>query len=235
MEENIETVSDGKKTKLAAKAPLEPTTKEPSQGEAPNPEPVKDLDSPPAMVSESEASIEKSGSGKGGHQHLLMQDRIKRAAEAKGFLAVVEHPTGSGNESVDVALLRADLRIACEVSVSTTIDHEVGNARKCLRDNFDVIALVTGDERRRQQLEKAIADHFPPEDRAKIRCDSPDEFAAYLVGLPDPEAEDSPESTKLVKGWKVNRKFTTLTPEERAAKAKAAFDLLGQEMKAPFL
>jgi Type IV secretion-system coupling protein DNA-binding domain/TraM recognition site of TraD and TraG len=218
--------------KPAATAPESPT-KESSQGEAPAPITVAAPNSPPATVSEPDVLIEKSVSGKGGHQHLLMQERIKRAAEAKGFRAVVEHPTGTGNESVDVALLRNDLRIACEVSVSTTIDHEIGNARKCLRDHFDIIALVTGDERRRQQLEKATTDHFPPEDRAKIRCNSPDEFIAYLADLPDPKTEASPEASKSVRGCKVKRRFTTLTPEERTTKTKAAFDLLGCEMKLP--
>ena len=38
---------------------------------------------------------------------------------------------------------------------------------------------------------------------------------------------------KAVRGWKVKRAFTKLTPEEWAAKSKAAFELLGQEMKLP--
>ena len=83
-----------------------------------------------------------------------------------------EMSVGEGKETIDVALFRNDLQIACEVSVTTTVDHEMGNARKCLRAGFNFILLITADESRRNQMTRAVEGHFPREDR--------DGFAAYL-------------------------------------------------------
>jgi hypothetical protein len=45
---------------------------------------------------------------------------------------VVEEPTPDGKGSVDVALERAGWRLACEISVTSTVEQEVGNIEKCL-------------------------------------------------------------------------------------------------------
>ena len=75
--------------------------------------------------------------------------------------------------------------------------------------------------------------YFDPRDRARIRYYSPDEFFAYLESIPDLKPDPASLSSKTIQGWKIKRKFATLTPKERAAKTKAAFVLLGQEMKRP--
>ncbi|HWB02963.1 MAG TPA: type IV secretion system DNA-binding domain-containing protein [Verrucomicrobiales bacterium] len=187
-------------------------------------DPAPDIEEPP---------LEKASPGKGGHQHVLLQDRIKAAAEAQGFRVFVEHGTGSGIESVDLVLLRGNLRIACEVSVSTTIDHEIGNARKCLREDFSIVALVTADVSRRAKLEAAVEGHFSVVDRKRIQCLLPESFLELLQAIPNPVAMQAEDEIKPVRGYHVRRTFAKLSAEERAAKTKAAFDLLALEMKEP--
>ncbi len=191
---------------------------------------------PPTATPEPATSVSPSeppSPGKGGAIHLMLQRLIKTSAEAKGFRAVIEFPTGSGKETVDVALLRDDLRIACEISVSTATEHELGNIRKCLRDDFHIIALIVADDHRQAQLTKAFTGTFTDAEQARIRCFTADDFIAYISALPEPLVPDSGAKAKSVRGWKVKRAFSKLTPEEWAAKSKAAFDLLGQEMKLP--
>jgi len=203
-------------------APSKAVESAPSIAPAASPEPVTQV-SPSAPVSP----------GKGGAIHLMLQRLIKASAEAKGFRAVIESPTGSGKETVDVALLRDDLRIACEISVSTATEHELGNIRKCLRDDFHTVALIVADDHRQAQLTKAFTGTFTDAEQARIRCFTADDFIAYISALPEPPLADSDAKAKAVRGWKVKRAFTKLTSEEWAAKSKAAFDLLGQEMKRP--
>lgn len=187
----------------------------------------------PELVGETGSG--KVTGGKGGHQHLVMQERIKFAAEALGFTAVVEMPTEHGRESIDIGLVRDDIRIACEVSVSTTIDHEIGNARKCLKVGFDKVILVTADSRRREQLRQAVDGHFEPSEAAKVHCHSIEECLAFLDTCTSSQkhADDPVSCDPVVKGYTVRRTFTSLTPEEWNAKSMVAFELLRLEMKLP--
>lgn len=209
---------------------------EPSPPPAESTAPPKAAESAPTLTPESVTQVSPSeppSPGKGGAIHLMLQRLIKASAEAKGFRAVIESPTGSGKETVDVALLRADLRIACEISISTTTEHELGNIRKCLRDDFQTVALIVADDQRQAQLTKAYTGAFSDAEQARIRCFTADDFITYISTLPEPPVAESGDKTKSTRGWKVKRAFTKLTPEEWAAKSKAAFDLLGQEMKLP--
>jgi len=176
--------------------------------------------------------------GKGGFQHRILQDRIRAIGEQQGFRAMLEMPTSAGRESIDVGLVRSDMRIACEISVTTTIDHEVGNVRKCLRENFDLIAIITSEERRLRQIEAAVISCFDQTSAARVTYFQPDAFLTYLSTLtPPPEQLSIPSAPapaeSVRKGYKVKRVFTQLTPEERSARESAAFKLLVEEMKLP--
>lgn len=188
----------------------------------------------PAMVS----APPVADPGKGGHQHRIMQDRIRAVGEQMGFHAHLEMPIGAGRESVDVGLIRHDMRIACEISVTTTIDHEVGNVRKCLRGDFSLVAVITADARRLRQIEAAVTGCFNPEEAARVQYFQPESFLSFLATLtPPPEPEQIPSAPapkeSIRKGYKVKRVFTQLTPEERSVREAAALKLLAQEMKPP--
>jgi hypothetical protein len=87
---------------------------------------VVPVSKPPAAV-EKKTPSPPADLGKGGEQHKAMQQRIKEAADLLGFRSAIEKQIGESQESIDLFLERGDQRIACEISVSTTIDHEVGN------------------------------------------------------------------------------------------------------------
>ncbi|WP_395746698.1 type IV secretory system conjugative DNA transfer family protein [Prosthecobacter sp.] len=174
--------------------------------------------------------------GKGGHQHRIVQDRIRTVSEQMGFRAHLEMPVGAGRETVDVGLLRHDMRIACEISVTTTIDHEVGNVRKCLREDFNLVAVITADARRLRQIESAVSGCFENGEASKVRYFQPEAFITYLATLtPPPEPEQIPTAPapkeSVRKGYKVKRVFTHLTQEERSAREAAALKLLAEELK----
>ena len=174
--------------------------------------------------------------GKGGYQHRIVQERIKAAAQKKGFRATLEKAVMDGKESVDVALERSGLRIACEISVTTTVDHEVGNVRKCQRAGFDVIAVITASERRLTQIEEAVKGHLSADEAGRVQYFTPDQFLEFIESLPDsePEMPGAPVPSESVKrGYKVKRKFAPLTSEERDQRNDSAFKLLAEEMRLP--
>src|SRR6185437_14031126 len=62
--------------------------------------------------------------GKGGHQHRAIQHRIKKAAEELGFRADIEKPVLSGEGSADLWLAKDGQYIACEITITNSVDNE---------------------------------------------------------------------------------------------------------------
>lgn len=93
--------------------------------------------------------------GKGGAEHKYMQHLLKRLAEERGCRAVIEEAVPDGQ--VDVALYRGDITIACEISVTTDLEHELGNVRKCVRSTeFTHVLCVVHKPRMRERMTAAL-------------------------------------------------------------------------------
>jgi len=135
----------------------------------------------------SPASSSGSGplsTGKGGPEHTYLQELIKRWGEEKGFRAVVEEQIPGGRESVDVALYRGDLKIACEVSVTTPLEYEVGNVEKCLAAGYGTVAVVSLKKARLAKLGKLLDEAISAEERKRVLLFTTEELLSRLEGQP---------------------------------------------------
>jgi len=223
---------------LPTKAPSLPVVeslpsapKPPAAVPAPSAEPVEAEEAVEAAELKPPACL-----GKGGHRHRLTQERIRDVGLTKGFHPVLEREVPGGRETIDVTLERPGLRVACEISVSTTIDHEFGNVQKCLRAGYDLVAVITASEQRLKQIAAAVAGHLDRWEAAKVKYFTPAEFIAFLQELPDlpPEAPSAAAPTeRLQRGRIVRRKIKPLTPEERVVQSEAAMQVLATEMRLP--
>jgi len=117
--------------------------------------------------------------GRGGPQHKYLQDLIKQLAEDRGFDVSIEEAVLDGHGYIDVVLARDTLRIACEISITTRVPHEIRNLSKCLAAGFTYAVLLSSDER---ALETAAAAFVPSDDR--LRFLTPDAFISFLDELP---------------------------------------------------
>ncbi len=117
--------------------------------------------------------------GRGGTPHKYLQSLVKHLAEARGFIVSVEKTVLEGHGYVDVALERDDLSVACEISVTTRVTHEVANLTKCLAAGFNYAVLVSSDTRTLVNASSLIADS----DRERIRFLTPDNLIAFLDSL----------------------------------------------------
>jgi len=169
--------------------------------------------------------------GIGGHQHNLIRERIEAAARELGFHAHREKPTGDGRK-IDVALERDGQVIACEISIMTPVDYEVGNADKCVKAGCHHVAMICPDPSKLAKIQKAVSGCLPPEALARIGYYSPDQFMEYLKALKRPEqAKGEPEEKTLGK-YKVRRRAASLTLEEIQAREAAAHRVLAERMRA---
>lgn len=168
--------------------------------------------------------------GKGGVKHKELQNRIKIEAEKLGFRAQIEVPIGDGHESVDIVLTKDGLRIACEISCTTSVEGELPNLRKCLREGFSTIALLSENKNHVAAMTSIATAETDGPQAANIRCESPDSFISFLESVSSSSV--SPPSER-VRGFKVRRTFSQLTPAARAAELERAIKILAQEMPHP--
>ncbi|HXT10538.1 MAG TPA: type IV secretion system DNA-binding domain-containing protein [Candidatus Angelobacter sp.] len=166
--------------------------------------------------------------GKGGGQHKAIQQRIKKAAEDLGFRSIIEHPIAGSKEGIDLYLTRGGQEIACEISISTTIDHEVSNASKCLKAGIATVVMICLDDARLQKIAAAVAGSLGQEVSARVVYLKPDAFIEYLKSLP---ASPPQTSEKTYAGYKVKHSLPKLSPEEQKAKEDLAHKLLSEALK----
>lgn len=194
---------------------------------------IKPPPSLPEEKKESKAPAAIPDMGRGGAQHQTIQQRLKAVAEGLGFRATVEKQVLDGQGSIDLALEKPGLAIACEINVTSTIDYEVGNASKCLKAGFSKIAVICPSADRLSRLAEAMKGCFSPEQASKIGFYSPDDFISYLqTATLEAEPSDKPAPTEeRRRGYKVKRSFVQLSPEEAKAREDSALKMLAEKMR----
>jgi hypothetical protein len=184
---------------------------------------------PPLVVSEVPAKPEPPRDmGRGGAQHQGIQQRIKKVAEALGFRSVIEKQVLDGQGSVDLWLERAEQSFACEISISTTIDHEVGNVAKCLKAGLPNVAVLCLDDERLRKITAAVSGSLGAESAASVKYFQPDAFIAHLKSLKPPV---TPPMETQYGGYKVKLTIPDLSPEELKHKEDIAHRLLSETMR----
>jgi hypothetical protein len=178
---------------------------------------------PPAVKHEPSRDL-----GRGGAQHQAIQKRIKEAAEGLGFRSVIEKPVLDGQGSVDLWLERTDQAIACEISISTTIDHEVGNVAKCLKAGVPKVAVICLDEERLRKVASAVSGSLGAESAAQVEYFQPDQFIAHLRALLPSTSQ--PTETKYA-GYKVKRSAPKLSAQEQKQKEDIANRIIAETMR----
>jgi len=167
--------------------------------------------------------------GRGGAQHQAIQKRIKEAADALGFRSVIEKPVLDGLGSVDLFLERGDQAIACEISISTTIDHEVGNVAKCLKAGVLKVAVICLDDERLGKIRNAVSGSLGSEAGAQVEYFQPDQFIEHLKTLPRDPVKTA--AADMLLGYKIKRSMPGLTAEERKQKEDVTIHLIAKTMR----
>jgi len=193
----------------AAKVPL--PSNEPSEGQGEKDFDIQaaDLKTPPSVIPvaipvptpdepkpEISAALPKT-LGKGGQKHKYLQQFIKQWAQGMGYMAVIEEQVAGGQ--VDVSLQKNSRKIACEISVTTASEQEVGNVKKCIAASFDFVALVVPEEKRIAGFRRTLQGSLSDSEWLKVRVVTPDELFLFIEEL---DAKDvSGRST--VRGYNV--------------------------------
>lgn len=155
--------------------------------------------------------------GRGGQQHKYLQQLIKRWAEHKGYRATIEKPILDGLGSVDVALEKDNRSIACEISVTSTVDQELGNIQKCLAADFNHVVLVSSERKTLNKAKELISADLDEEGTKRVQLLTPEELFSFLEAL---EAEDAGRQ-QTVRGYKVKVQYRPVAEAEKKARRQA--------------
>ncbi len=175
--------------------------------------------------------------GRGGAQHQSIQKRLKTIAEELGFRATIEKPVLDGEGSVDLALEKDGYALACEITITTTIDHEFGNIQKCIKAGFAAVAVISPKAERLRQIEEAVRAGLDSQASVLVHYFTSDQFIAWLRDLaptlaPPPASPPIP-SERTTRGYLIRRNAAKLTEEERKAKEEMALKAIAASMKKP--
>ncbi len=168
-----------------------------------------------------------SSPGRGGGQHKYLQELIKRWAQSREWRATIEESILDGLGSVDVALRKGDQAVACEISVTTTPDHEVGNIQKCLAAGFGRVVFVSSEKKTLKSVRQQAVTELSETELERVQFGTPDEAFEILEQI---EAE-SATSSGTVRGYAVKVKYRAVDQGEKSAKREAVTSVIAKAMK----
>ncbi|MEQ1903132.1 MAG: hypothetical protein ABL888_02965 [Pirellulaceae bacterium] len=162
--------------------------------------------------------------GKGGRQHKYLQHLTKGLAEQLGFKAVVEERILNGAGQVDVALYRDDLKIACEISITTGSDQELRNIEKCFAAGFSRVILIADESRHLASLRKAIVAELDEAIAEQVTfCVATDLSAILQAGAPQMVEQ-------TVRGYRVRVKSGKTNDADTATRRKAIAEVIARSL-----
>lgn len=186
--------------------------------------PAKAVERPTKPAPRPKVPLEQGG---GGRQHKYLQHLIKQLADERGFRTSIEEVILDGAGRVDVSLVRGERRIACEISVTTGRDHELGNVEKCLAAGYTEIVLVGSNERHIKSLTKFIDENLEEHERGKVRYAVPESLIEYLDSL----GELPLPTEQMVRGYKVRTVQQAVDPTEASARRQSIAEVLARSMR----
>jgi hypothetical protein len=137
-------------------------------------------------------------------QHQLLQTFVKKIAEERGFKATVEEPTPDGRR-VDVGLSANNLKIACEISVTNTVDYEVQNIQKCFNADYKHVFMISDNPKHLRMIREAAIQSIDKEFLSNLIFITSqnliDEIDRIIA-----QSEKKPQITQKIAGYRIHVK-----------------------------
>lgn len=162
--------------------------------------------------------VERSTPGRGGRQHKYLQELLKRWADARGWGASIEETVLDGLGIVDVVLQKGERRIACEIAVTTPVDHEIANLQKCLAAGFESVIVLSPEAKTVKAIERRARREIPEQSLQDVHFLTPEDALQFLDSVDSSTAE----TTSSIRGFrvKVRHRPSTAMGGKRQAVAK---------------
>lgn len=164
--------------------------------------------------------------GKGGQKHRYLQSLIKELAEGMGLKATLEGTLPNGSGQVDVLVERGGVLAAIEISVSTPVEHERANVRKCLDAGYPRVALVLAKSKdAHSRYAAAILSGLSDPEHERLSLLTPEDLPDFIASL-----APAPEKVETVKGYRVRVSQGSSTPDEARKRREAVAKVLARSL-----
>lgn len=157
--------------------------------------------------------------GGGGVRHQYLASLLQSEGESCGFKATLEHEVEESGR-VDVLLSRGDQKLFCEISVTTSREHELGNVRKCLDAGGHSIVVLASTERQRTSLRNHMTTKLLAGELACVSFLVPEEVSLFFDAFRQAESVAEPAPT-VTRGYTVKSKVKMSSPDEALARRNA--------------
>ena len=144
-----------------------------------------------------------------------------------GYRASIEKSILDGKGSVDVLLEKGECSVACQISVTTPIDQEVANVKKCLLAGFQYVAVICADIKKLEQLKKAVMLEIASGEIERVNFLSPEEILPFVQEL----AERTITVEKTVRGYKVKSNYRSAGGKDQELRKQAIAQVIAGAIK----
>jgi len=163
--------------------------------------------------------------------HQSIKERIQVHAESLDYTVSIEEFVLDGTGRADVVLRRGKQSIACEISVTTTVEHEVGNVTKCLKAGFKRVAMICLNRKKAVRIKLGVEEAVSETDASRVGYYLTDEFLSVIQDW----AEQDPEGAQTEKGKPRKKKIdlgaSGMTEDERRQRENDMLKRITDAMK----
>ena len=165
--------------------------------------------------------------GRGGAQHKYLQQLVKRMAEAQGYRATIEKEILGGVGKIDVALERGEEKVACEISVTSTGEHELANVQKCIAAGYQPVLMLSTDKKALTRIQDFISPQLEPDVLESVSFLLPEELLSYMEHAQATAAS----SQQTIRGYRVKVNYQAVGEQEKKTKKEAISNVIVQAMR----
>ncbi len=164
--------------------------------------------------------------GRGGKEHQYLQHLIKQLAIGLNFEVDVEKEIMDGTGSVDVLIRKAGRSFAFEISITTSVEHELSNIQKCLKAGCEEVVLVCNEEAKLVKARDAARALFPKEIE-KITICLTDAIVSKLFEI----AAKCKGTHSIINGRRTRVEYRPVSPAEAEDRRQALARITASSLK----
>lgn len=143
--------------------------------------------------------------------HRKTQFMVKKLGQQYGFISSIEHEIHQGKR-IDVSLIKGSLKIACEISVTNSIDYEVQNIHKCFQASYLMVLMISENDKHRENIQKRAKEVLDPRDFKRTKFISSDQVESIIKAT----IPKSKVKTEVIKGFRVKTEYDNRINENDA-------------------
>lgn len=213
--------------KVAETPPVPKPTEVPKVEVPPATEPPKPLATEPVTAPGkiSQDSLET--------EHTAIKRHITHHAEALGYHVAAEEFVADTLGRADLVLRRGKRVVACEVSVTTNAEDELGNLTKCLSGGYSQVVLVATSPRKLANIERRFRKTARAEDLAKVVFSLPADLVEQLRKWAASDPRDLAAEKSFPPKQSINLGSSKMTQAERTERERVHLASLEQALKPP--